>query len=91
MRSGQACETRRTSLPIAVLVLRVGGDVVSLSAALPIALVVLVLYLVPTVVAMVRAVPNRGSVIVVNIFLGWTLIGWVVALAMAARSKAPVL
>jgi hypothetical protein len=25
-------------------------------------------------------------VIVVNVFLGWTLIGWVVALAMAARS-----
>ncbi|MEU3317111.1 superinfection immunity protein [Streptomyces sp. NPDC006662] len=63
----------------------------SLSVALPIALVVLVLYLVPTVVAMVRAVPNRGSVMVVNIFLGWTLIGWVVALAMAARSKAPAL
>jgi hypothetical protein len=27
-----------------------------------------------------------GSVVVINIFLGWTFIGWVVALAMAARS-----
>ncbi|MFF4583619.1 superinfection immunity protein [Streptomyces sp. NPDC001373] len=61
----------------------------SLGDALPIALVALVLYFVPTVVALGRTVPNRGSVIVVNIFLGWTLIGWVVALAMAARSKAP--
>jgi hypothetical protein len=47
------------------------------------------LYFVPTIVAAVRKVPNVGSVIVINIFLGWSIIGWVVALAMAARS-APV-
>jgi hypothetical protein len=32
-------------------------------------------------------VPNLGSVAVINTFLGWTFIGWVVALAMAARSR----
>ena len=47
------------------------------------------LYFVPTIVAMVRQVSNLGSVIVINLFLGWTLIGWVIALAMAARSKPP--
>jgi Superinfection immunity protein len=46
-----------------------------------------VFYWVPTVVALVRAVPNRASVIVINLFLGWTLIGWVVALSMAVRTK----
>jgi hypothetical protein len=44
------------------------------------------LYFIPTIVAVIRKVPNLGSVIVVNLFLGWSLIGWVVALAMAARS-----
>jgi len=44
-------------------------------------------YWVPTIVAAVRKVPNLGSVIVINLFLGWTLVGWVVALAMAARSQ----
>ncbi len=44
------------------------------------------LYFVPTVVGAVRRVPNIGSVIVINVFLGWTFIGWVVALAMASRS-----
>ena len=44
-------------------------------------------YFVPTIVARVRRVPNTGSVLVVNVFLGWTLVGWVVALAMAARSR----
>ena len=43
----------------------------------------MLLYFVPTVVALYRETPNKGSTIVVNIFLGWTLIGWVVALAMA--------
>lgn len=47
------------------------------------------MYFIPTIVGAIRKVPNIGSVIVINIFLGWTLIGWVVALAMAARSVPP--
>jgi hypothetical protein len=43
-------------------------------------------YFTPTIFAAIRKVPNFGSVFGVNIFLGWTLIGWVVAFAMAARS-----
>ncbi len=49
-------------------------------------LILLVLYFVPSFVALERRVPNVGSIIVINVFLGWTVIGWVVALAMAARS-----
>jgi len=41
-----------------------------------------------TIVALMRKVPNQGSIAVINIFLGWTVIGWVVALAMAAISIA---
>jgi len=43
-------------------------------------------YFLPSIIASVRKVPNLGSVIVINIFLGWTFIGWIVALAMAMRS-----
>jgi hypothetical protein len=43
-------------------------------------------YFLPTIIAGIRKVPNLGSVLVVNFFLGWTFIAWVVALAMAARS-----
>jgi hypothetical protein len=53
-------------------------------------LIVLILlalgYFLPSIIASVRKVRNVGSVIVVNLFLGWTFIGWVVALAMAART-----
>ncbi|WP_208103652.1 superinfection immunity protein [Mycolicibacterium sp. CBMA 226] len=50
-------------------------------------LIGLFLYLIPTMVAANRKVPNVGSVIVINLFLGWTFVGWVVALAMAMRSR----
>lgn len=52
-------------------------------------ILILFAYFVPTVVAFVRGVPNKGSVLVVNLFLGWTVVGWIVSLAMAARSGEP--
>ena len=42
---------------------------------------------VPWFVAWRRRVPNVGSVFVICLFLGWTVAGWVVALAMACRSR----
>lgn len=44
-------------------------------------------YFLPTIVAVTRKVTNQGSVAVINFFLGWTLLGWVVALAMACRTS----
>ncbi|OBJ40288.1 hypothetical protein A5630_25390 [Mycolicibacterium mucogenicum] len=46
-------------------------------------LFLLALYFVPTFVVFARRVQTPGPTIVINIFLGWTFIGWVVALAMA--------
>ncbi|KAK1548212.1 hypothetical protein Q3G72_032764 [Acer saccharum] len=37
--------------------------------------------------AAAAAPSRRGSVFIVNLFLGWTFIGWVIALFMAIRSK----
>jgi hypothetical protein len=45
------------------------------------------LYFLPSIIAYRRKVTNAGSVFVINLFLGWSLIGWVVALAMAVRTK----
>ncbi len=44
-------------------------------------------YFLPTAVAVTRKVTNQGSIFVVNFFLGWTFLGWVVALAMACRTS----
>jgi Superinfection immunity protein len=55
----------------------------------PIFLIVLIvtflflLYWIPTLVAYQRDTVNKGGVLIVNLFFGWTFIGWVTALAMA--------
>lgn len=49
-----------------------------------------VLYFLPTIVALMRKPNNKTAVVVINIFLGWTLIGWVVAMCMAVWNKNPI-
>jgi Superinfection immunity protein len=46
-------------------------------------------YWAPTIVGWRRHVPNLGSIIVLNFLLGWTLVGWAVALAMSVKTIAP--
>ncbi len=46
----------------------------------------LALYLLPCLIGCAQRAPDMGAVAVINILLGWTMIGWVVALAMAFRS-----
>lgn len=48
-----------------------------------------VAYFLPSIVGAARHVPNIGSVVVINVLLGWTVIGWIISLAMAARSVPP--
>jgi len=44
------------------------------------------LYFVPTIVGFRNKVPNLRAVVAINILLGWTVVGWFVALVMA-RSR----
>lgn len=53
------------------------------------AVVPLVLYFVPSVVAAARKAKATAPVVVINVLLGWTVLGWVVALAMAFGEKKP--
>lgn len=46
-------------------------------------LLVVLFYFYPTVVARQRWSPHWAGVLVVNILLGWTFVGWVIALAWA--------
>ena len=41
----------------------------------------LAIYLIPAIVADSRKHPNRIPIFVINLFLGWTVLGWVIALA----------
>jgi len=55
---------------------------------LPIALA---LYFLPSIIAGVRDHRNGASIAVLNLFLGWTFIGWVVALvwSLSAGPRRP--
>ena len=41
-------------------------------------------YFLPTIVAARRRTVRQNGQFIINLFLGWTLIGWVIALAWAA-------
>jgi hypothetical protein len=49
--------------------------------------VLFTLYFAPAIVADMRNHPSKSAITVVNIFLGWTLIGWVAALAWALMGE----
>lgn len=51
--------------------------------------VLLALYFLPSIIGASRKVVNIGSVVAINLLLGWTLIGWAVAMAMALRTNPP--
>lgn len=42
-----------------------------------------VVYFVPSMVAWYRGAPRRAGIFVLNLFLGWTFLGWVGALVWA--------
>lgn len=49
------------------------------------------LYLLPTYEAWARKHENLTSLVLLNIFLGWTLLGWVVAVVWAHKQPVTVL
>lgn len=77
---------------LAVLVLvALGGialdeDSVSGTVALAFLVVVAALYFLPMVIAIQRNHHQAAAIVVINIFLGWTFLGWVVALALACSA-----
>ncbi|HEV2378694.1 MAG TPA: superinfection immunity protein [Terriglobia bacterium] len=46
-------------------------------------LLMIALYFMPYIVASAREKRNKGAIGALNFFLGWTLIGWVIALVWA--------
>lgn len=45
--------------------------------------ILFVMYWLPTIIAILRRTPSALGVAAINFFLGWTIIGWFVALLFA--------
>ena len=43
------------------------------------------IYFIPTIIAFVRGRINKRAILCMNLFLGWSFIGWVVALIWAVK------
>jgi hypothetical protein len=50
-----------------------------------------VLYFLPSIVAIARSKRDATSIFVLNLLLGWTAIGWVIALVWALKQDVQVL
>ena len=59
---------------IGIALFSLGGVVLSVVA-----------YFIPSMVAGLRSHPRPGLVFLVNLFLGWTVVGWLAALAWALK------
>jgi hypothetical protein len=49
-----------------------------------------VMYFLPSIVALARSKRDIAAIVLLNLFLGWTIIGWVVALVWAVKTDVPM-
>jgi len=50
------------------------------------AIFILCVYFLPAIIAALRRLYNQNAIFLTNLFFGWTVIGWVVALIWCATS-----
>jgi hypothetical protein len=48
------------------------------------------MYFLPSIIALARSKRDIASILLLNILLGWTVIGWIVALVWAVKTDAPM-
>lgn len=58
-----------------------------MGTALLLILIVPVLYFIPTIVAEMRGHNNANPIFLTNLFLGWTVIGWISALIWSSSDN----
>jgi hypothetical protein len=51
-------------------------------------LAAILLYFLPTFISCNRGHHQTGPIVILNLFLGWTLVGWVIALAWSCSALA---
>jgi Superinfection immunity protein len=50
-----------------------------------------VMYFLPSLIALARNKRDITAIVLLNFFLGWTMIGWVVALIWAVKTDYPMM
>ena len=47
------------------------------------------MYFLPSIIALAKSKRDLLAIFLLNLFLGWSVIGWIVALVWAAKSHVP--
>lgn len=63
------------------------GSVLLVLGALAVTAIGFAMYFLPSLIALGRDIRSGGGVVVVNLLLGWTLLGWLVALVWACAGQ----
>jgi hypothetical protein len=63
------------------------GSVIALVLLLLLCVIGFVFYFLPTLIAIFRHHHQWGAITIINVFFGWTFIGWVVSLAWAVSAR----
>jgi hypothetical protein len=50
-----------------------------------------VMYFLPSIIALARSKRDIGGIVLLNFFLGWTMIGWIIALVWAVKTDVPMM
>lgn len=80
-------------LPLIALVLGYAREVAMVLSAiffLPFFGLGTVMYFLPSIIALARSKRDLLAIFLLNLFLGWSVIGWIVALVWAAKNDVPV-
>lgn len=63
------------------------AGLVGLVVIIVVGLLGLAFYFIPSIVAVLRGCQSIGGIIILNVFLGWTFLGWLGALIWAASGE----
>lgn len=66
-----------------------GATVAVAALVILLMLVGVAIYIIPTIIALARRHSQKVPIILVNILLGWTLVGWIVALVWSLVNDQP--
>ena len=50
-----------------------------------------VFYFLPSIVALARSKRDSAAILILNLLLGWTAIGWIIALVWSLKADVPVI
>jgi hypothetical protein len=49
-----------------------------------------VMYFLPSIIALARNKRDIAAIVLLNFFLGWSVIGWIIALVWAVKTDVPM-